>query len=365
MRIAYIINSLEGGGAAFPVPSILSLMRQYGADVQVFALTKKDGKALPAMQKAHLPVTLREGGVKDHLQTIIWLDREIRYYKPTHLWTSLTRATLLGQLIGLKQNIPVISWQHAAYLKPWNLRLLKATRSLSQVWLGDSQKIAQLTHQRLHIPQDKIITWPIFKSNSDAMAAQAWQVGQTIKITSMGRLHVVKGYDILIKACYLLNQRPNLPSYHIAIYGEGDERQKLQELIHQYHLQDFIELKGFTAHVEQTLAQYHLYIQPSHSEGFCVAAHEAMQAGLPVIASAVGELPHSIENNKTGLTIPPANPSALADALYNLLQHPQNLYPMGQLARDTILTRFSEERFNHIGRQIFDRMTQLKAYKRR
>lgn len=363
MRIAYIINSLEGGGAAFPIPSILSLMRNYGAEVQIFALTKKDGKALPAIHKAHLPVTLRDGGVKDHLQTLLWLNQQIFSYQPTHLWTSLTRATLLGQLVGLKQDIPVISWQHAAYLKPWNLRLLRATRSLSKLWLGDSQKITQLTQERLHIPQDKIITWPIFKTNPCALTAQTWKSGKTIKIASMGRLHPVKGYDILIEACHLLRQHPNLPSYHIAIYGEGNERQKLQELIQQYKLQNYIELKGFTANVQQTLAQHHFYIQPSRSEGFCVATHEAMQAALPVIASAVGELPFSIKNHTTGLTVPPANPTALAEALYNLLKQPQNLYSMGQLARQTIITRFSEERFNVIGHKVFNRMKYLTSYK--
>lgn len=356
MRIAYIINSLEGGGAAFPVPSILSLMREYGAEVKIFALATKDGKALPSMHKARLSVSVRQGSATDHFQTLLWLDQQIRMYQPTHLWTSLTRATLLGQLIGLKQNIPVTSWQHAAYLKPWNLRLLRATRSLSKLWLGDSQRITTLTQQRLKIPNHKIITWPIFKTSPDALKAAPWQVGQAIKIVSMGRLHPVKGYDILIQACHLLNQRPNIPQYKISIYGEGNERAKLQALIQHYHLQHYIELSGFTPDVEQTLAQYHLYIQPSRSEGFCVAAHEAMQAGLPVIASSVGELPFSIENNKTGLTVPQGNPTALADALYTLLQQPEALYPMGLLARHTVMTRFSSERFNNIGLDVFNRM---------
>lgn len=356
MRIAYIINSLEGGGAAFPVPSILSLMRDYRAEVKVFALTKKNGKALPAMHKACLPVSIRKGGVKDHFQTLLWLDRQIRNYEPTHLWTSLTRATLLGQLIGLKQGIPVTSWQHAAYLKPWNLRLLKATRSLSQLWLGDSQRITQLTQQRLNIPKEKIITWPIFKTNPDALNANAWQSGQTIKIVSIGRLHPVKGYDILIQACHLLNQYQNIPIYQISIYGEGNEYETLCKLINQYKLQNHIKLMGFTPYVERTLSQYNLYVQPSRSEGFCVAAHEAMQAGLPVIASAVGELPFTIENHKIGVTIAPENPSALADALYKLLLQPQNLYPMGQLARETVMTKFSAQRFDTIGLEVFSRM---------
>lgn len=356
MRIAYIINSLEGGGAAFPVPSILSLMRDYGAEVKIFALTRKNGKALISIQKALLPVAIRDGGVKDHLKSFLWLNEQIQAFQPTHLWTSLTRATLLGQLIGLKQKIPVVSWQHAAYLKPWNLRLLKATHSLTQLWLGDSQKITQLTQQRLKISKDNIITWPIFKTNPMALKAYAWQPDQLIKIASVGRLHPVKGYDILIQACKILNQRPNIPAYQISIYGEGDEYQKLHTLIHQYQLQKYIKLMGFNQNIEQILTQYHLYVQPSRSEGFCVAAHEAMQAGLPIIASAVGELSFSIENHKTGLTIPPEDPLALADALYELLTQPNNLYSMGLLARKTVMAHFSAEHFNNIGRNVFDRM---------
>ncbi|EUK17724.1 glycosyltransferase [Commensalibacter papalotli (ex Servin-Garciduenas et al. 2014)] len=356
MRIAYIINSLEGGGAAFPVPSILSLMRDYGAEVKVFALTQKNGKALPAIHKANIPVSIREGGIKDHFQTLLWLNQQIRNYKPTHLWTSLTRATLLGQLVGLRHNIPVISWQHAAYLKPWNLRLLKTTRSFSKLWLGDSQRVTQFTQQRLHIPKEKIMTWPIFKANPNVLKAKVCQSDHTVKIVSMGRLHPVKGYDILIQACHLLNQYSNVPAYHISIYGEGIEYKNLYNLIHQYQLQNHIELMGFTSCVAQTLSQYNLYVQPSRSEGFCVAAHEAMQAGLPVVASAVGELPFTIENHKSGLTISPENPSALADALYKLLLQPQDLYAMGQLARETVITQFSTKRFNTIGFEVFNRM---------
>lgn len=359
MRIAYIINSLEGGGAAFPIPSILSLMRDYGTDVKIFALTKKDGKALPAIHKASLPVSVREGGSKDHLQSLLWLSQQIHSYQPTHLWTSLTKATLLGQLVGLKQRIPVISWQHAAYLKPWNLRLLKATRSLSKLWIGDSQRITTLTQERLKIPTEKIITWPIFKSSVNALTALPWQDGQTIQIVSMGRLHPVKGYDILIEACRLLNKRPNVHSYKVTIYGDGQEYDSLNKRIQQYQLEQYIELAGFTPHVEQALIQSHLYIQSSRSEGFCVAAHEAMQAGLPVIASAVGELPFSITNDKTGFTVPPEDPIALTNALYDFLQKPGQLYIMGQLARQTVLSRFSTDHFNRIGRQIFDHMNTL------
>lgn len=66
-RVAYVINSLEGGGAALPVPAILDVLRGAGAQVRVLALTRRDGRALPAMQAAGLDVLIRDGGERDHL----------------------------------------------------------------------------------------------------------------------------------------------------------------------------------------------------------------------------------------------------------------------------------------------------------
>ncbi|MEO6367689.1 MAG: glycosyltransferase, partial [Steroidobacteraceae bacterium] len=67
MRIAYVINSVEGGGAASPVPDVTSVMRQLGAEVRVFALTRRDGRALPPMVAAGLDPLVRDGGEHDHL----------------------------------------------------------------------------------------------------------------------------------------------------------------------------------------------------------------------------------------------------------------------------------------------------------
>ena len=48
-RIAYVINSVEGGGAALPVPAVTSVLRDAGAEVAVFALTRRDGRAACAL----------------------------------------------------------------------------------------------------------------------------------------------------------------------------------------------------------------------------------------------------------------------------------------------------------------------------
>jgi len=76
MKIAYIINSLEGGGAASPVPALTQVMREHGAQVRVLALARRDGRALPAMEAAGLEVRCFDGTEGQQLAALRWIIRK-------------------------------------------------------------------------------------------------------------------------------------------------------------------------------------------------------------------------------------------------------------------------------------------------
>ncbi|PJA42159.1 MAG: glycosyltransferase, partial [Lysobacterales bacterium CG_4_9_14_3_um_filter_62_6] len=99
--------------------------------------------------------------------------------------------------------------------------------------------------------------------------------------------------------------------------------------------------------------------QPSRIEGLCIAMHEAMQAGLPVIASAVGQMADTLEPGRSGWLVPSADPSALADALAAALSDPARLASFGQAARSRVLTRFSAAIFRQSGNAILQRLATL------
>jgi glycosyltransferase involved in cell wall biosynthesis len=358
-RIAYVINSVEGGGAAMPVPAVAGVLRDAGAEVALFALTRRDGRAIAAMEASGLSVTVRDGGETDHLAALAWLDRAVSAYRPTHLWTSLTRATLLGQLVGLRRRLPVVSWQHAAYLKPANLRLLRALRPLASLWVADSHSIAKLTAQRLRVPTDRLMIWPLFAADPAAPQAMPWRSGEPLRLGSLGRLHPVKGYDVLIAALARLRAdgfEPPVP-FAISIAGDGAERERLDAAARDADVADRLSLPGFVDRPGEFLTGLHLYLQPSRSEGLCIAAHEAMQAGLGGIVSAVGEMPYSIENGVSGLVVPPADPQALAEALARLIADPSQLAAIGAAARIRVLDRFGRDAFAANGRAVLARLT--------
>lgn len=360
MRIAYVINSVEGGGAALPVPAVVRVLAKHGAAVEVLALTRRDGRALSAMQAAGLSVTVRQGGERDHLAALSWLDRQVGLAGADLIWTSLTRATLLGQFVGARRRLPVVSWQHNAFLKPANLALLRATRNLTELWVCDSESVAALTAERLEVAPEKLATWPLFGADADAPRAWPWRPGQPLHLGSLGRLHPAKGYDVLVAALARMRAegfRSPAP-FHVTIAGEGAARAQLEAAIRQAGIEN-LHLPGYEARPLDFLASLHLYLQPSRREGLCIAAHEAMQAGLPTIVSSVGELPWSVINSRTGLVVPPAEPQALARALMTLLARPDRLAVMGAQARARMLERFGAAAFAAAGARVFARLPRV------
>ncbi len=357
MRIAYVINSLEGGGAALPVPSVARVLRDHGAEVAIYALTPRDRRAEAPMLLAGLSVEVREGREKDHLAAWRWLHQTLSRDRPDVIWTSLTRATLIGQQVGRSLGVPVVSWQHAAFLKPANEFLLRSFQARSGLWVADSISVGRLTAERLRVPADRLAVWPIFAADPGAPQSAPWAAGQPIRVGSLGRLHPVKGYDVLIAALARIKDYgfAALPPFEILIAGDGAERAALEAQIAAARLEN-VRLVGFAQAPKSFLASLHLYVQPSRSEGLCVAVHEAMQAALPTIVSVVGELPHSDRHARTGLIVPPEDPTALAGALYRSLSRPNELARLGQAARTRTLELFGPEAFASAGAAVMARL---------
>jgi len=360
MRIAYVINSVEGGGAQSPVPAIARVLRDEGVEVAVFALSRRDGRGAVAMEAAGLDVRVCPASERQQVTALRWLHAELKAWKPDVVWTSLTRATLLGQIVGGWLGKPVVSWQHAAFLKPANRALLRWRRSASALWIGDSESVTALTAERIAPDPDKLVCWPIFSMDANAPQAAPWRPGQTLRLGALGRLHPVKGYDVLLEALAQLKAQGFAPAtpFEVLIAGDGGELERLETQRTEAGF-DNVRFVGFCQDPPSFLATLHLYLQPSRSEGLCVAAHEAMQAGLPVLASAVGELPYSILAGETGFLVPPRDPAALAAALAEALSNPERLEPMGQAARARVEARFGAEQFAARGAAIVQRLKRL------
>lgn len=356
MRIIYLINGLNGGGAAFPMMQVIGLMRESGHEVRVLALMAQDGKAAARLQEAGIPFEVLGRSTTDYLRQARALVRSLRGRRPDLLWTSLTRGTLYGQVIGRLMRIPVVSWQHSDYLKPGNLAALRLTRRLTSRWVADSDSVRAFVHDKLGVPADRIETWPPFVSDPASPEASPWHAGSgaPLRLGTLGRLHHSKQYDVLLRAYARARQLdPGVAAHtELVLAGDGPEQAMLTRLAAELGIADATRFVGFVERPAAFLAGLHGYVQTSLKEGFCIAVHEAMQAGLPVITTRVGQPAVSVRPGHTGWLCEVGDVDALARAMVALVSDPRAAAGMGRAARGDVLDRYSRTHFRAVGERL-------------
>ncbi|MCE2574539.1 glycosyltransferase family 4 protein [Komagataeibacter sp. FNDCR2] len=359
MRILYLINSLNGGGAERPLPAIIGTLRACGHEVRVVALARKAGNAIAWLEAAGIDYHILEDRDPERFATLGQLLRYVRANRPDLLWTSLTRATLLGQVIGGLLRIPVVSWQHNEFLKPANRFLLRQTRNLSAFWIADSEFVARITQRQLGIAPERILTWPLFVASADSPAATAW-AGQTdtvFEIGTLGRLEPAKNMELAIRAMGVIRQRMPEARIRLSICGSGSLMHGLRKLAAEQEAD--VNFEGFQRDPLAFCHKLHVYVQSSRFEGLCIAVHEAMQTGLPVIATPVGAIPDIIRDGENGFLLRTATPEALADRILYLYARPELCARIGHRARDDILRRYNTDTVHEKAMAIIHRAEAL------
>lgn len=140
-------------------------------------------------------------------------------------------------------------------------------------------------------------------------------------ILNAGRLSRQKAQWTLIETASILKNRGL--DFHVLIVGEGDLRDSLQEKIAQYQLEQYVSLLGFRSDMPELLAISDAFALPSLDEGMPMSLLEAAAAEVPVVTTAVGDIPKLITHEETGLIIPKEAPEALANALQRLQADPE------------------------------------------
>ena len=141
-----------------------------------------------------------------------------------------------------------------------------------------------------------------------------------IVVCAAGLLTLRKGYDVLIEA--VRDQQHALRSKRVLIFvfGDGEERGTVTNLIQLYNLDDMIFFPGHRADLVQYLADADIFVMPSRAdEDMPIVILEAMLLSKPIIASKVGGIPEEVTQDITGLLVEPDNSESLGAALLDLV----------------------------------------------
>jgi len=154
-------------------------------------------------------------------------------------------------------------------------------------------------------------------------------------VLTVARLDPQKGLHDLVAAAALV------PEARVMVVGEGPERRALETRIAHLGLGDRVHLLGFRSDVPDLLAGSDLFVLPSLFEGLPLSILEAMAAGKPVVATAIGGNDEAVVDGATGLLVPPGDPRALADAIRALLRDPERRRRLGEAGRRRAEAEFS------------------------
>lgn len=350
-HIAQIIDTLKIGGAQKLLVTMAEVLEQRrDARLTVVSLDNRDSPIRHQLHSLNVPILEMRGRNKLFDPWRVWhLTHFLRQEHFDVIHTHLTYANILGTLAGRLAGIPVATSLH-------NVRLHKQPYSHAKALLENAvlryaaarviavgYVVAETYRKRLGGKRIEVIPNAVAASPPLPVAARlairARLVGDPERplLIAVGRITPQKGFPDLLKALALL--RPSRPSLALVIAGEGRHAGELKQQIVDLRLSENVFLLGLRDDVPDLLAASDIYVSAAHWEGLPVATLEAMAAGLPVVATGVGEVPHVVTAG-TGTVVPPEDPAGLAQALASLLDSPARRQAMGMAARAHVLRHY-------------------------
>ncbi|OEK72790.1 hypothetical protein AST07_02275 [Staphylococcus saprophyticus] len=170
------------------------------------------------------------------------------------------------------------------------------------------------------------------------------------KVVIIARLHSEKRLEHCVKA--FQNVVKSVPDAKLQIYGDGDEKDNLQKLINELHLNESVKLEGFSTNIDEILQSAECSLNTSYYEGFPLSIQESLANGTPIIAYDIKYGPSDmIDHDKNGFLVEEGNIDELSKIIIKYLsksreqksQYSNNAIEKAELYSNK---RFSDEWFD-------------------
>jgi glycosyltransferase involved in cell wall biosynthesis len=327
IRIGYCIDSFDIGGTELNAVRTLEALDRQRFEVVVFHFHESGPlraryEAL-GVELVHLPIgplytprTAIQG-----LSFLRLLHRKRIQLVHTHdLYTNIFAAPWAR--IGGCRVIASRRWLDAAprrgllVVNRWSYRFAHRV-------IANSTLTARLLVEQEGVPATRVVELPNFLEERAfrRMAVEvrsarrhSWGIPQgAFVIGTVARLAPVKNHALVLRALQRLDE-----DVHLVLIGEGPSRRALEELARELHVDQRVHFTGQLVETENLHQFFDVSVLCSRSEGFPNVVIEALAAGCPVVATAVGGVPEVIIERQTGLLVPPDQPDALAASVREL-----------------------------------------------
>lgn len=165
-----------------------------------------------------------------------------------------------------------------------------------------------------------------------------------LMVGTIANLFPWKGYDVMLQAMPRIIAAFPHTHYLIIGKGEGAYERQLRSDVTRLRLEGHVHFLGFQSDVSAYVAMLDVYVQPSRTEGLCLAVLEAMAMEKPVVAADVGGLSEGVQHQRTGLLVRSDDAQAFAQTVCTLLSDPERRRAFGVRGRRRVEEQFTVAR---------------------
>lgn len=356
LRVHVLIDSLTWGGAELLLTDLARAAPSAGITLSV-------GYLFEPAEGAPAAVPLRAAGVAPELVGVgsLWrpadvarVRRHLQQAHPDVVHTHLGYSDLLGGLAARSLGLPVLSTVHVAE-QPGNRRdrfkiglMVRARRHFASrvITVSDAARTDYLATARDRPAHVVTVHNGISRSaqpgEGAAVRAELGLAPDALVLAMVTVLRPGKGHDVALEA--LAELRSTFPMVRLLILGDGPSRDEIARLAEP--LGEAVRMVGHRDDVLRVLDAVDLLLHPTRADAFPTALLEAMAAGVPVVATAVGGVPEIVVDNVTGRLLPaPARAPSVAAAAADLLSDPARRSAMGAAGKARFDEQFSAQRW--------------------
>jgi glycosyltransferase involved in cell wall biosynthesis len=342
LRILFLIDSLDIGGAQRLVEMQAQAMVGGPHSIRVVNLAGPSAIS-ETLQAGGVDVVNIGLGPLRNFRGLMEVARAIHPWGPVIIHAHLLHATLIGAVLARLCRARLIITLHNVFPDEGGIisRCKVAIENLILRYVADrvigcGPLVARARGDRLGIKDTIVISncvRPLVRLRLEERLAIRVELGfrtDDFIIVAIGRLSRQKGFDVLVEA--FLKAADYIQSARLLIVGEGEDRATLVNLIEWHRNGDRIMLSGPRVDVDRLLGAADLFVLSSRWEGLPLVVLEAMAAGLPIVATNVGDVAWATGRNGAVL-IPPDDVSALTASIRSIADDPERRSALGSAAR--------------------------------